>query len=209
MIRRIAAGVISVALIGFAALTLWLIMRHSSDLVLSHASGARLGLMVALVACATLIEMPLEGDSLSLGFGGALLALLILGQPGDLFSALAVIGSGALIGGAIRAIMHGWQSGRRLGLYTLEVALSGAAQLILALAAGGMVYLMAGGVLPLTTLNMADVLPLIGLIGSSLIVYVAIYALRLTRQRANAKHILAENRYSIAAVLGVPVSLAL
>src|SRR5579864_5678277 len=123
MIRRIAGVTISIALIGLALLTLSALAGHANGLAFSHASTVTIGLILALVAFATVAEMPLEGDALSLGYGASLLAVLALGQPGDVFGAVIVIGGGGFIGGVIRATWRDWQGGRALGLHTLEFAL--------------------------------------------------------------------------------------
>src|SRR5579859_6697119 len=101
MIRRMVGAIISVALIGLAALTLSALAPRSDGQAFSHVSPITVGLILLLVALATVGEMPLEGDALSLGYGAALLAILALGQPGDLYSAVALIGVGGLVGGGL------------------------------------------------------------------------------------------------------------
>ncbi len=209
MIRRAAGATLSITLIGIAALTLWALAAHSDGLALRHVSAVTVGLTLVLIAFATVVEMPLEGDALSLGYDAGLLAILALGQSSDLFSAVAVIGAGGLLGGAIRAVWRDWQGGRALGPHTIEEALYAAVQLILALAVGEVIYIVFGGELPLTGLHMRAVPPLIGLIGSSLVVYGAIYALRLTRLRIDPRRVFAANRYAIGVALVLPISFAL
>ncbi|MHB8751045.1 MAG: GAF domain-containing protein, partial [Aggregatilineales bacterium] len=209
MIRRAAGATLSITLIGIAALTLWALAARSDGSALGHVSAVTVGLTLVLVAFATVVEMPLEGDGLSLGYGAGLLAILALGQSSDLFSAVAVIGAGGLLGGVIRAVWRDGQDGRALGPHTFEEALYAAVQLILALAVGEVIYVVFGGELPLTGLHMRAIPPLIGLIGSSLIVYGAIYALRLTRLRIDPRRVFADNRYAIGMALGLPISFAL
>ncbi len=206
MIRRSAIPLFPVLLTVLALLTLRGLAAISDGLTLSE-PGAMLyvAAILVIIAFTTVVEVPLQGDALSLGYSAGLMAVLVLGQRNDLFTTISVIGVGGLLGGAIRAFWRDWQVRRAPGWQTLAWTLVASAQLTLSMAAGIWVYRALNGGLPLISLRLQLLPALVGLVGISMILYVAIYALILDWQRLNMGRVFSNNRYTLLLALLTPV----
>src|SRR2546423_515940 len=116
-------------------------------------------IFIGLVAFVVNVELPLIGDSISLGYAAGLLIYLILGNsPSDAFGVITV---GAILGGLLRA---GW-IGRVQPNYRqfVELPLISLSRLALSMLGGDLVFRLLGGNLPLIALHGHDVMPLTGL----------------------------------------------
>ncbi len=209
MPRQIKSAAFPVFLVILALLTLQALAALSVGWTLNRESLVTVTLIMVIVAFATLVEVPLQGDGMSLGYAASLLAVLALGQPDDLFTSISVIGVGGLLGGVIRALWRDWQVRRRLGWRTLGWAVTASAQLVIALAVGASVYRAQGGILPLVALRLSFIPALISLISVSMIVYMVLYVLILLWRGLSVRRIFADNQWTILLALFAPLPLML
>src|SRR5258708_1223084 len=141
-------------------------------------------IMAGFIAFIVNVEMPLQGDGLSLGYGACLLAYLTLSDPQQVYMAFSAIALGSVGGGLLRAwwrrreaIRKGTGPTRSVGAWAEWIVLPvmAASQMVLSIAAGHIMYKLAGGQLPLRRLSAADVLPLILAVSASIVAHRALY----------------------------------
>src|SRR5579859_4693391 len=96
-----------------AALALYFLFVSSSQLL--HQSPQLLVVMVGFVSFVVNVEVPLEGDAISLGYAAGLLIYFVLGEMPDPAEAFVVIALGGLIGGLLRGAwrLHEQAQGQR------------------------------------------------------------------------------------------------
>ncbi len=207
MSRRLTFPVLMTIL---GLLILRLLAARSDGLAFSREPELILNAAAILVITAftTAVEVPLQGDALSLGYSAGLLAVLVLGERDDLFTAIGLIGLGGLFGGAIRALWRDWQNRHRPGLQTIAWALVASAQLIVSLAVGTLIYRYLGGPLPLT-LSIRLIAALATLIVVSMLLYVAIYAAALWWRGLNVRQVFIDNQYTLLISLLAPIPFAI
>src|SRR5579871_2550519 len=70
-------------------------------------------IMAGFIAFIVNVHMPLQGDSLSLGYGAGLLAYLTLSDPQQVYMAFSAITLGSVGGGLLRAGWHSRQAMRK------------------------------------------------------------------------------------------------
>src|SRR5690349_3399697 len=97
-------------------------------------------IMIGLVVFVVNIEVPLVGDSISVGYAAGLLAYLSMAQYESTYEAFGVIIFGGAIGGLIRAVSESRRLGKGLSAQFLTWPLVSASQLALSLLAGGAFY---------------------------------------------------------------------
>lgn len=164
-----------------------------------------LALMVALTVNAGLV---MTNRKLHAAYSTGLLIYLTLGEPASWGSALLVMALGAF-GGVLagQLVMQALGRNANSPVIMLRESFQMAAQLVLALAAGAMVYDVLDGRLPLTELTAADAGPLAALIVTTLGVY--LFQLRVvSRLRGNALTVRAVLRHyslTVSALLLLPL----
>src|SRR5258706_4299176 len=164
-------------------------------------------IFIALVAFVVNVEVPLVGDSISLGYAAGLMVYLILRQPENDPEVFVIIAVGALLGGALRS----WWVSRMRGFSrrTVEWPIMGASQLTLSIFGGDVAYRLLDGRLPLTTLHLVDALPVLALIMVSGLIYLGLYALSLWWRAPKPRQILERNRTAIILAMTVPIPLVI
>jgi len=195
-------------LIVLALAVLWLAAAERG-LTLNHQPFFFVALSAVIVTFMTVVEVPLQGDGLSMGYAASLMVLLILGQPAHLLTAFIVIGAGGLFGGAIRAVWRARQAQQSLNWEAPGWAIVASTQLILSSAAGAWMYRTLNGLLPLSALPLSTLPALIGLLAASMMVYIGIYTLALRWRGVDVASIFADNRYAFWLAFLVPVPLML
>src|SRR3954452_14812959 len=88
------------------ALTLLVLANMIPDGVNLLQVTPQLIIMIGVVAFMANVEVPLQGDGISLGYPAALLTYLTIGGAGHNYEAFGVITIGGAIGGLLRALWH-------------------------------------------------------------------------------------------------------
>lgn len=211
MSRRPALSIFPILMTLLALLMLRAVVTSSDGLAFSREPELVISatLITVIIAFTTVVEVPLQGAGLSLGYSAGLLAVLVLGEREDLFTVIGIIGAGGLLGGVIRALWRDWQQQRRPGLQTLAWALVASSQLILSFSVGALIYGLLGGALPLTMLTVRRFPALVVLVSTSMIVYVALYAFTLYWRQLSVRRIFRDNFSTLLLALLAPVPFAI
>ncbi len=165
-------------------------------------------IMVGVVAFVVNVEVPLQGNSISLGYAAGLLIYLSLGRTAGAYEALAVIALGSLMGGILRAwwiTREGSRYGVRFTRLLFEWPLTACAQLTLSMMAGGAIHRLMGGRLPIDVVGLPDALALAALIAVSAAVYLVIYSLSVWWRGLAPRKVFERNRVAITLALAVPL----
>ncbi|MEP7286660.1 MAG: GAF domain-containing protein [Chloroflexota bacterium] len=186
---------------------LFIVNMTMSGLLSLHTDPQIAIIMIGLVAFIVTVEVPLQGDSISLGYAAGFLVYLSMGIPEQNYEAFGVMAIGGAAGGLLRAFWDNRESGLmwRFHRRLIERPLMAAAQLTLSLVIGDVFYRLVGGILPITELHRSDILPLAVLIGVSVVVYVGLYGLSVWSRGLDVREILLQNRLAIGLSVGVPL----
>ncbi|MBN1963578.1 MAG: GAF domain-containing protein [Anaerolineae bacterium] len=135
-----------------------------------------------------------------------IMALLTLGSGEQFGAALWAVGTGGLLGSLIYIARAGeWLPRRRVQLRSVDTVAEGMAQLTLSLLVGGVLYIEAGGRLPLGPLEAADIMPLLALAAGFVLTYLLIFTLRVRLRQIPISKLLSENWRALLGTVLLPV----
>jgi hypothetical protein len=168
-------------------------------------------ILIGLVAFIVNVQVPLIGDSISLGYSAGLMTFLIAGRPDSLYETLVVTVIGGVGGGLLRAWWNDVEAGRVFSLSRrlIEWPLMSASQLTLSIGVGGRFYQWLGGQAPIASMTLRDLLPIGALIIASTAIYVAIYALVVWWKGVSPRQVIGQNRVALFLTLVVPIPLVI
>jgi signal transduction histidine kinase len=163
--------------------------------------------MMGFVAFVVNVEVPLLGATLSLGYAASLLVYLCFGQADHNFRVYLTLFVGGAAGGFMRALWQNRDEGAtwRLTPRLVENPMLASGQLVISVVIGNFVYHLLDGTLPLSSLQITDVLPLTLYILISMGVYLVIFWLSLRSRGIDPELIFKRNIQPIVLALLVPL----